>query len=282
MGTICASQGVITISNPTKSRYTLSHKLEMGSPTCIEPCESFYSYYTLNAAPLEISPASELWICVKISNKKKRLVKIIPKSSLPSYIISEQKVQKTFEKFKKVKSKFFLKLYKVYENRDGYYVVIEYLPNGSLDDMIEEFEINERKVVGIVTQLLNIGNLLDDLGAKLYDLTPKKLFLFEGSRFEVKFNTFSVRNILKEGLENSCFRCPEAGIKKMNEKNVVWSIGMITSYLITSKEIQELDRQLEDMEEDTKDFIKRTLNKDPNLRISIKNALNHPWILNNS
>lgn len=282
MGTICAGQGVISLSNPTKSSYNLSLKLEIGSPTCIEPCESFYSYYTLNATPLDISPTSEVWTCVKISNKKKRSVKIIPKSSLPSYIILEQKVQNTFENLKKVKFKFLIKLYKVYESRDYYYVVTEYIPHGSLADMIEEFELDERKVVKIVRQLLDSASLLGNFGVWMYDLRPENLFLAEVCKLDVKLNAFTLRNILKDGFENSCFSFPVPGICRVNEKNIVWSIGMIAVYLITGKEMQDLDRQLEDMELDTKDFIKETLNKNPNLRVSIKEALDHAWILNNS
>lgn len=281
MGTICAGQGVITIANPNKSRHSLSHKLEMGSPTFIEPCESFYSDYTLNATPLSISTVSEVWKCLKISNKKKRSVKIIPKSSLPSFIISEQKVQNSFEKLKKIRSRNLIKLYKVYESRDSYFAVTELMECGSLAEVVEECQFDEWKIGKIVRQILGVVGSFEDLGLKLYDLRPENLFLSDFDRVEVKVNAFNVRNVLKDGFGNSCFSCPEAGVGRVNEKNIVWSIGMIALYLANGKEVGEINEALKAFGPEGKDFIQKTLIKDANDRINIKQALNHPWIVNN-
>lgn len=281
MGTICAGQGVITIANPSKSRHSLSHKLEMGSPTFIELCESFYTFYTLNATPLSISPASEVWKCLKISNRKKRSVKIIPKSSLPSFIISEQKVQNTFEKLKKVRGKNLIKLYKVYESRDSYFAVTELVEGGSLADAVEEGWVDERKVVKIVRQVLNVVGMFEEGGVKLYDLKPENVFVNDLDRADVKVNAFSVRNVLKDGFGNSCFSCPEAGVGRVKEKNIVWSVGMIALFLITGKEGVDVEGELRGVGLDGKDFLQKTINKDADGRISIKQALSHPWIVNN-
>lgn len=195
MGSIC-TQGEVTILNSKKAKVCLSHKLDISSPIFSEPGDSFYSEYQLHVKPLDLGLYSEVTLCTKQANKKLRTVKIISKSCLPAIIIDQKLIHKVVERIKTLGCKDLVKFYKVYENKDSFYVVYEYFKDGSLDDWVEEKGVSEENVVKVVKSVINVALLLDQAGFAQYELRPDNVFISEG--FGVKLSLFTVRCLMQE------------------------------------------------------------------------------------
>lgn len=304
MGSICAGQGVISILDHQKSRSSMSHKLEMdlerfadtplhrqemGSPVFFDTRDSFYSEYKLHANPIGYGEHGEVWLCNKKQGNKLRAVKMINKSSLPSLVIEDQMIHKEIEKLKRIKSNSYIKFYKVYEKRNGYYVVMEYVQGGDLSDIFESRKkFSEPEAAKILFQVILAVTRLHQNQVKFNHIKPENILFSNPENLTVKFNPLNMLSIVRDPPNDlSCFS-PEALLGKLSEKSDVWSIGVIMFYLVTgilpSKDSVFLyekvpSKMLAFLSQKGKNLMDGLLMKDPNARISLKDALNHGWIL---
>lgn len=198
MGSICTAQGELTILNTKKAKDCLSHKLDISSPIFSEPSDSFYSDYQLYVKPLDLGLYSEVTLCTKQVNKKQRTVKIISKSCLPAIIIDQKLIHNVVGAIKGLRNKDLVKVYKVYENKDSFYVVFEYFKDGSLRDWVDEEGVSEENVKKIVKNVIKVTLWLDKIGFSQYELRPDNIFVMDSKDFSVKINLLTVRFLLQD------------------------------------------------------------------------------------
>lgn len=275
MGTICAGQGVITLPNPSKSRMALSYKLDQGSPICAEPAESFYNFYHLHSQVVGIGSVSQVSVCSKIASSKQRAVKIISKLALPVHIISTNTLQTNFAKLKDLKSGRLLKLYQIFESKDSFYVVSEYLDQGNLSELLESGPLPETKALAIVSQLLEALVLLDDKGIQVLDFRAENVLFSDLNRLQVKLNVF--RTHYCETEDKTRFTCPEFKTGKSLNKATSWSLGMVTLCMLFGLE-QPKDQDFHYLSLEAQEFLEKLLEKDPEKRLSLKEASQLNWV----
>lgn len=193
MGSICPGQGVVALGEPCNKRNSLSHKFDMSSPIFIENSSSFFSEYNLHSKPLDVGSHSEVLLCNKIKNGKLRAVKIIPKAVLPVVLVEDKIVVNVFELLKKIRCRFLVKMYKFFETKDSYYVVMQYASAGSLVDIIEEDVFEEDKLRLVVKQILDVSQALISLGINYFDIRPENVLVKDQDNFSLLFNILTSR-----------------------------------------------------------------------------------------
>ena len=209
---------------------------------------------------------------------------------MPSLVINEKLLFKEIEKLKRLKCSLFLKIYKVYENRNSYYIITEYIKGGDLYDIMDIHQrMIESQAAKIVFQLLFTISRLQDSDHILNDIKPENILFTDVNNLLLKFNTLNLFNIIRDYPTDSIFLSPEAKKGKLNDKGDSWSIGIITYYLLSGKLPEKKDCQfcfkdinhkfLESISSKAKDFLANLLTNDFNQRLSIKDSLNHSWIL---
>lgn len=199
MGSICTSQGVITLANTSKAKECLSHKLELGSPIFSEPSDNFYIDYQLHVESIDIGLYSEVTLCTKILNKKQRIVKIISKSCLPVVLIDQKLIHRVVERLKRMKNYTgIVKYYRVYENKDSYYIVYQYFNEGSLSDWVDSGKFTEETAAKVLKQVIETVVWLNEIGFNQYELKPENIFISDSSTLSIKLNLFTLQCLVND------------------------------------------------------------------------------------
>lgn len=182
------------------------------------------------------------------------------------------------------------------------YLVMDYDNYVTLSDFIlDNGTIEEKDAACVTQQLLEIVKYLNDAHHCYRDLRPEnilinpdtlrvKLLNFEFSSF------FEEAKALKTKLGSPYYMAPEILSKKYSKEWDVWSVGAIAFCLLTGfppfladtpnkiiKQIKSFKLNLVSEEWEGKSvnsmaFIRATLTVDPKYRISVEDALSHPWI----
>nr|KAJ3422691.1 hypothetical protein HK105_006929 [Polyrhizophydium stewartii] len=220
-------------------------------------------------------------------------VKIVDKIHAPALI-------REIETWRQMRHPNIAQLYEVLCTESRIYMVMEYCSGGEvfdyiakhgrLDDSGPECRRIFRQIVDAVAKCheknfvhrdLKLENILmtDDFTIKLID--------FGFTR------DYTPTRLLDTYCGSSAYAAPEivSGVKYSGPEADVWSLGIILytllcGYLpfdddneaITHKKISELDYDLPDfLAEDSRDLIARFLKSNPSERITIGDALRHPW-----
>lgn len=288
MGSICAGQGMISINDPTKSKSNLSHKLDMLPITHRNSLDLFYSDYKLHANPIGYGDHGEVWLCNKQTNNKLRAVKIVSKSILPSLVIEENQIPKAVEKIKKCRNNSTVKIYKVYDSRNGYFIITEYVPEGDLHDLLEvHCLMTEPEAAKIIFQLLLAVSQLQDSGIRFNNLKPENVLVSDAQNLIVKLNPLNLFGVIRDEVDDA-FICPEIFSGKYCDKSDSWSMGLIMYYLLSGSLPLKSEHAFQ-ISSLTGSFVSSVSSKalnlmtgllqiDTNSRISIKDALCHSWI----
>ena len=187
--------------------------------------------------------------------------------------------------------------------------MMECVQGGELFEHIKETEITEREACLVAHQILEALQYLHMCGIVHRDLKPENIMIElddEGETTEVhqiKLTDFGLSKVIVPGeiMFESCgtpaYVAPEVLHKNGYQKEVdIWSTGVILYTMLaralpfhssdkknTFRLIKEADPDLSTAEvwstvsEHCKDFIRKTLIKDPKTRITVDEALKHPW-----
>ena len=203
----------------------------------------------------------------------------------------------------KVKSPNCVELFRVYEEADSLYLLLELVPQGNLLQRLqklkkfEEYEVSKlaRKLIKAVVHLASVGVVHRDI--KLENVLLSSLL----NNFEVKLADFGLASCSKKPLKDKCgspgFMAPEVlEGGEYGSKADVFSVGVVCFALLTGK-LPFASRQVKDVIDKNEkcevkfdkkvwkdysplalNFVSGLMNRDCAVRPSAEQALAHPWL----
>ena len=192
-----------------------------------------------------------------------------------------------------------VKLVDLLMDDDYFYLIMEYCSHGDLCDFLEEHEFcNEDTTKSIAQQALWALQYLQSMNISHRDIKPENFLL--DSLYNVKLTDFGLSGIVdKNGMiTKNCgsflYASPEClSTKKYNGMATdMWSLG-VTLFTLLNGSVPWIGKDEEAVinqifNEDIKlpvfvskscaDFIKRLMEKDWTKRMTLEEALNHPWL----
>lgn len=193
-----------------------------------------------------------------------------------------------------------IQLYELMETENSYYLVTELCEGGDLMDYIcaRKF-LSEACTRKFIRQIISAVDYLHRIGILHRDLKIENLLL--DKNLNIKLIDFGLSNYTKSELcitqcGSPAYAAPELlAHKKYGSKVDVWSIGvnmyaMLTGNLPFTVEpfnIKSLYNKMmknemnpipDHLSKSGEDLLRRLLNPDPLKRISLKEAMEHPWI----
>ena len=196
-----------------------------------------------------------------------------------------------------------VKFKELFDSRKSIIIIMEYIKGGDLLKTINTMKCSEKYIKIVIKQILEGVHYLHKLGIIHRDLKPENILIAENNEeILVKIIDFGLSTYLfpNDGMSSCCgtlgYTAPEVFKGRYNQKADLWSIGVIAyafligklpffSYirdemidLACTKELEFTDEKWGSYSEESKDFIKCLLEKNPKLRIDSTEALNHVWI----
>lgn len=188
------------------------------------------------------------------------------------------------------------------------YLVFELCEGGELFELIADtsFKFTERLASGIVRKVLLALKKCHALQIAHRDLKPENILMqHRGAHSNIKIVDFGLATEVREGtilsrhVGTPYYIAPEVLARKYTEKCDLWSVGVITFTLLArfppffgdaeediyrriKMGLQPITFELATWKIRSKyshDFIRRLLVSDPSKRMTLEEALVHPWIL---
>uniref|UniRef100_A0A7N8WSL2 Death-associated protein kinase 2a n=2 Tax=Mastacembelus armatus TaxID=205130 RepID=A0A7N8WSL2_9TELE len=197
-------------------------------------------------------------------------------------------------------------LHDVYENRTDVVLILELVSGGELFDFLAQKEsLSEEEATQFIKQILEGVNYLHARKIAHFDLKPENIMLLDKNvpLPRIKLIDFGLAHKIEAGVEfKNIFGTPEfvapeiVNYEPLGLEADMWSIGVITYILLsgaspflgetkqdTLGNISAINYDFDEeffchTSELAKKFISQLLEKDKKKRLTIQDALNHPWI----
>ncbi|KAM4676388.1 death-associated protein kinase 2 isoform 1-T1 [Discoglossus pictus] len=194
----------------------------------------------------------------------------------------------------------------VYENKTDVVLILELVSGGELFDFLAQKEsLSEEEATRFIKQILEGVNYLHTRKFAHFDLKPENIMLLDKTTSvpHIKLIDFGLAHKIEDGVEfKNIFGTPEfvapeiVNYEPLGLAVDMWSIGVITYILLsgaspflgenkqeTLSNITAVNYEFDEeffshTSELAKDFIRKLLVKDTRKRLSIQQALSHPWI----
>lgn len=186
---------------------------------------------------------------------------------------------------------------------NNYYVIMEFCPNGELFQyIVDRNRLKENEAQPILRQILETLKYLHSMGVSHRDLKPENVLIDQLGHIKIsdfglsRFVDVNNRNLVNTPCGSPCYASPEciSGKPYNGYTTDVWSAGvilyaMLTGQLPWTKRNQtQLFAQIKRGEysipsylsKDCKDIIKGLMTVDYEERLTIDQALEHPWLRN--
>ena len=245
---------------------------------------------TFSVVKLGINKITKEKVAIKILKKKK-----MQKSKDKSRLEREISILKRLHHINVIK------IHKISEEPDNYYIVMEYCENGELFNYIVAHQrLSEEETAYFFYQLINGLDYIHHKNIVHRDLKPENLLLSQGNilkivDFGLSNYYYSEGKLLSTPCGSPCYASPEmvCGNKYNGFRIDVWSCGiiifaMICGYLpfedpnneILFKKIMKCKVDYpEYLSEDVYDIMNKIIVVDPNKRINIEQIKQHPFYL---
>ncbi|XP_066557901.1 death-associated protein kinase 2 isoform X2 [Amia ocellicauda] len=197
-------------------------------------------------------------------------------------------------------------LHDVFENRTDVVLILELVSGGELFDFLAQKEsLSEEEATQFIKQILDGVHYLHSRKIAHFDLKPENIMLLDKNvpLPRIKLIDFGLAHKIEDGVEfKNIFGTPEfvapeiVNYEPLGLAADMWSIGVITYILLSGaspflgESKQETLANISGMNYDfdeeffsrtselAKSFISQLLEKDTRKRLTIQDALNHPWI----
>ncbi|XP_028814242.1 death-associated protein kinase 2 isoform X1 [Denticeps clupeoides] len=199
-----------------------------------------------------------------------------------------------------------ISLHDVYENRTDVILILELVSGGELFDFLAQKEsLSEEEATEFIKQILDGVQYLHSKKIAHFDLKPENIMLLDSNVLlpKIKLIDFGLAHKIDDDVEfKNIFGTPEfvapeiVNYEPLGLEADMWSIGVITYILLSgaspflgeskqetlaniSAMNYEFDEEFFSSTSDlAKSFIKQLLVNNKRKRMTIKQALNHPWI----
>ncbi|KAM9765563.1 death-associated protein kinase 2a [Menidia menidia] len=200
-------------------------------------------------------------------------------------------------------------LHDVYENRTDVVLILELVSGGELFDFLAQKEsLSEEEATQFIKQILEGVNYLHARKIAHFDLKPENIMLLDKNvpLPRIKLIDFGLAHKIEAGVEfKNIFGTPEfvapeiVNYEPLGLEADMWSIGVITYILLsgaspflgetkqdTLGNISAINYEFDEeffchTSQAAKQFISSLLERDKRKRLTIQDALNHPWIKSN-
>jgi len=223
--------------------------------------------------------------------------------------IKKKKIRREMEIMKSINHPHILKLFDYFENEEFIYAIGEYNPaNAELfDRIVERGSFGEEEAISIIVKILDAVSYLHNTNVVHRDLKPENVICYMNGKEEVvKLSGFEISTIQSEesklftSIGTPCYIAPEVILcNEGYDKEVdMWGIGIIAYMLLAGfppfyveddnearliELVVSLGYSFEDqvwynISEEAKDFISKLLVKKLSERMTVEQAMAHPWI----
>ncbi|XP_061671680.1 death-associated protein kinase 2a isoform X2 [Syngnathoides biaculeatus] len=246
--------------------------------------------------------------CREKSTEQEFAAKFIKKrqSIASSRGVRLEEIQREVQILQKIHHENIVKLHDVYENRTDVVLILELVSGGELFDFLAQKEsLSEDEATQFIKQILEGVNYLHSKKIAHFDLKPENIMLLDKNvpLPRIKLIDFGLAHKIEAGVEfKNIFGTPEfvapeiVNYEPLGLEADMWSIGVITYILLsgaspflgetkqeTLKNISTINYEFDEeffcnTSDLAKNFISHLLERDKKKRLTIKDALNHPWI----
>ncbi|XP_033045712.1 death-associated protein kinase 2 isoform X3 [Trachypithecus francoisi] len=220
--------------------------------------------------------------------------------------VSREEIEREVSILRQVLHRNVITLHDVYENRTDVVLILELVSGGELFDFLAQKEsLSEEEATSFIKQILDGVNYLHTKKIAHFDLKPENIMLLDKNIPipHIKLIDFGLAHEIEDGVEfKNIFGTPEfvapeiVNYEPLGLEADMWSIGVITYILLSGASPFLGDTKQEtlanitavsyDFDEEffsqtselAKDFIRKLLVKETRKRLTIQEALRHPWI----
>lgn len=250
---------------------------------------------------------AEVMLCLHKPTKTQRAVKLIQKRALDHSQKDTEFLLKEVAILRSLDHPNILRCFEIFENDFLYYVATEYCPAGDLfSEIVKMKKFTERQAAVIIYQLLSVLIYCHDKRVIHRDLKPENILLMEkGKELSIKVADFGNSTIFDPSSKLSgCFGsayyiAPEVFTDSYNEKCDIWSTGIIMYILLTGRPpyvgrdnkailnqvknspFKVTSENCKGLSTEAISLLKELLKVNVNSRASAREAVKHPWIVNN-
>ncbi|RHZ54058.1 hypothetical protein Glove_431g23 [Diversispora epigaea] len=258
--------------------------------------------YEISKEVLGVGSFAVVKECTNKKTGENYAIKIISKRVIKG---KEQMLTTELEILKKIKHPNLISLRDLYESKNGVYIVTDLAKGGELfSQLLEKGSYTEKDAASLVQNVLEGLAYLHDREIVHRDLKPENLLFKDKSDDAILMITdFGLSKILKnqnEILMTACgtpgYVAPEVLLQTGHGKPVdLWSLGVIAYTMlcgytpfygddqnalfesIMSGEYEYEEDYWSEISDLAKDFIDKLLTFNPSKRITVYEALKHPW-----
>ena len=192
-----------------------------------------------------------------------------------------------------------IRLFDLLKDDSNYYIIMELCEHGELFHyIVDNGRLSELESRYFLKQILEALRYVHNQGVVHRDIKPENILLDVDGH--VKLSDFGLsRFVNAQGLADTpcgsvCYASPEcvSGIQYDGRKSDIWSVGVVAYAMLTGvlpwtkqnqvqliEQIRKADFQIPGfVSEGARDLIRKLMEPDPAKRISVEEALQHPWI----
>ena len=231
--------------------------------------------------------------------KEKVAIKILKKNKI-LHKADKSRLEREISILKKLNHINVIKIHKINEDSEKYYIVMEYCENGELFNyIVSKQKLDQDEASYFFYQLINGLDYIHHKNIVHRDLKPENLLLGKGNILKIVdfglSNYYEKEKLLSTPCGSPCYASPEmvCGNKYNGMLIDIWSCGIII-YAMTCGYLpfEDISNEMlfkkimkckvdypHFLSKNTLDMMKRILVVDPHKRISINEIKNHPFYL---
>ncbi|GES89893.1 serine/threonine-protein kinase chk2 [Rhizophagus clarus] len=251
---------------------------------------------------------SSVYIAKRLRDGCSYAVKVLEKPTISKEIQTQIKmIQSEIQILNSLAHENLIKIFEYYDEPDKIYLVIEYVEDGEFFDLFKSRFLSEDEIRTIFVQLLSAIKYLHDRKIVHRDLKPENILMPSKKGLRIKVSDFGLSKLLNIDYSTMQTRCgtvlyvaPEvlesSNVRSYNKAVDMWSTGVILyaclcgSYPFTgdnpgiiASKIRAGNYTMDSpkwkrVSETAKDLVRSLLNKDSYERLTVEEALNHPFI----
>jgi calcium-dependent protein kinase len=235
---------------------------------------------------------------------QQRAMKIIAKKT-NSEIKNESDILNEIEILKSMDHPNIVKIFEFFYSSKNYYLITEFCKEGELFDLIvKEGPFNEEYTGYILFQIFSAVNYCHSMNILHRDLKPENILIERKEQngfLKIKIIDFGTAKIFESNkverkiIGSSYYIAPEVLSRNYNEKCDLWSCGVIMYILLSSTPpfagmedgeiIENIKKGYYDIESkfwekispEAKNLLRNLLERNPAIRITAEEAMNHKW-----